>query len=80
MKHYNWMTAEEAEKELSEGDIIWTLIPTGWDFCEESYVVPAMITIEGDYKKVCFLGDPEFMYFLNDFKYCRALMPEVPSE
>lgn len=76
MKHYNWMTPEEAVKELERWEYCWYRI--GADMEPVRFV-----DATDDYLEFDWIGleQSDFIYRHTAEKcICRALVPEVPSE
>lgn len=67
-KRHDWMTPEEAARELKPGEFVWVY----WNrLIEQGYITA----------KEIILMDSCYRHALDDFdKICRAIVPEVPSE
>lgn len=70
-KRYNWMTPEEAEKELAHGDMVMVVLGDevlcgvlGQQYGPVIYIP-------------CYMAGMRLRTFT---KICRAIVPEVPSE
>lgn len=69
-KRFDWMTPEEAARELEPGEIVWTY---------NGKVQPGILELfSDDVPRISYYG---YYYPLACFeKICRAIVPEVPSE
>lgn len=73
-KRFDWMTPEEAAKELKPGEFVWLL----WNSCIEPGV---LVYRTLDSSIACVLTDSNYTYCLSRFdRICRAIVPEVPGE
>lgn len=72
-KRFDWMTPDEAEKELEPGEHVWVL----WN----ASIEPGRIEISSRGSFRLLLIDSWYMHPLAEFdRICRAIVPEVPSE
>ena len=73
-KRYDWMTPEEAAKELKPGDYVWV----DWN----SKIQPGVIEATSFSPFIeCVLIEFWHPHHLKKFdRICRAIVPEVPGE
>ena len=75
-KHYNWMTPEEAARELEVGEYCWYFL---------DWLIEPIRFVDATAEFVEFgwigLEETEFLHReIPDKCICRAIVPEVPSE
>ena len=69
-KHYNWMTPEEAAKELQIGEFVWAY---------DGEIQPGIFEVDPNGRPCIEIADYSLPLRLFK-KICRAIVPEVPNE